>query len=129
MAAPDAILSVAGPALTHFQQVPAPFWQVVTLAIGIAETARARKGWVEPTPATWFQLRPEYIPGAPPRRSQLARHASGTHSASVCAGDLGFDPLSLLPLEAAGAKDMKTRELNNGRLGAAACWCKFCALC
>ena len=33
-----------------------------------------------------------------------------------CAGDLGWDPLQLLPLEAAGARDMKTRELNNGRL-------------
>jgi hypothetical protein len=37
---------------------------------------------------------------------------------SCRAGDLGFDPLRLLPQEAAGAKDMKTRELNNGRLGA-----------
>jgi hypothetical protein len=31
---------------------------------------------------------------------------------------LGWDPLQLYPLEAAGAKDMQTRELNNGRLGA-----------
>jgi hypothetical protein len=53
-----------GPALGHFQQVPAPFWQLLTLAIGIAETMRARKGWQEPTPEGWFKLRPDYSPGA-----------------------------------------------------------------
>ena len=63
--------------------------------IVIAEAARARIGWVEPTHHSWFKLRTSYTPG-----------------------DLGFDPLRLLPLEPTGVRDMKTRELNNGRLGA-----------
>ena len=39
-------------------------------------------------------------------------------SACLSPGDLGFDPLGLFPLEVAAQKDMRTRELNNGRLGA-----------
>jgi hypothetical protein len=127
--------------------VPAPFWQLLTLFIGIAETMRARKGWVEPSPGNVFKLRPEYKPGA--ARSALSARGyalrarsctvcscTGVHSSAktVCSctvlaelvrvqlflhsGDLGWDPLQLYPLEAAGAKDMQTRELNNGRLGA-----------
>ena len=76
--------------------MPSPFWQLLTLAVGVAEAARARRGWEEPTVAqSWFKLRRSYAPG-----------------------DLGFDPLGLFPLEAAAQKDMRTRELNNGRLGA-----------
>ena len=93
---------LAGPALTHFQQLPSPFWLILVESIGIAEAARARIGWVEPSHHSWFKLRASYTPG-----------------------DLGFDPLQLLPLEPAGVRDMKTRELNNGRLGAqrGACLC------
>jgi len=32
------------------------------------------------------------------------------------AGDLGFDPLGLKPTDAAGLKEMQTKELNNGRI-------------
>jgi len=32
------------------------------------------------------------------------------------AGDYGFDPLGLKPLDAAGLKEMQDKELNNGRL-------------
>ncbi len=103
--------------------MPAPFWQLVTLFIGIAETMRARKGWVEPSPGNVFKLRPEYKPGA--ARSALSARTDirvlmrwrGCVLISQT-GDLGWDPLQLYPLEAAGAKDMQTRELNNGRLGA-----------
>jgi hypothetical protein len=59
----------AGAAVSHFQQVPAPFWQLLTLAVGVAEAARARKGWEEPTVAqSWFKLRRSYTPGAWLRR-------------------------------------------------------------
>jgi light-harvesting complex I chlorophyll a/b binding protein 1 len=64
----------------------------VTLAIGIAEAGRASKGWVEPGNGL-FQLRDSYTPG-----------------------DLAFDPLGLMPTDAAGKKEMATKELNNGRL-------------
>ena len=84
--------------MSHFQQVPSPFWQLLTLAVGVAEAARARRGWEEPSVArSWFKLRRSYAPG-----------------------DLGFDPLGLFPLEPAAQRDMRTRELNNGRLGAKA---------
>jgi hypothetical protein len=117
----------AGPAVSHFQQVPAPFWQLLTLAVGVAEAARARKGWEEPTVAqSWFKLRRSYTPGAWLRRC-CAPAGTGANGigfiwfavVALCSlsGDLGFDPLRLFPLEAAAQKDMRTRELNNGRLG------------
>ena len=84
--------SITGLAIDHWQQVPAGFEGVVTLAIGIAEAGRANKGWVEPGNGL-FQLREGYAPG-----------------------DLGFDPLGLMPTAAPVAKEMATKELNNGRL-------------
>ena len=81
-------------AINQFQQVPAGFEAAVTLALGIAEAGRVAKGWADPASGL-FQLKESYAPG-----------------------DLGFDPLRLLPLEPTGVRDMKTRELNNGRLGA-----------
>ena len=36
--------------------------------------------------------------------------------ADHAAGDYGFDPLGLKPRDAAGLKEMQTKELNNGRL-------------
>lgn len=38
------------------------------------------------------------------------------NGSSVEPGDLGFDPLGLYPDDAAGQKDMKTKEIKNGRL-------------
>ena len=84
--------SITGLAINHWQQVPAGFEGVVTLAIGIAEAGRANKGWVEPGNGL-FQLRDNYQPG-----------------------DLDFDPLGLKPTTALVAKEMQTKELNNGRL-------------
>ena len=75
-----------GPALGHFQQVPAPFWQLLTLAIGIAETARARKGWQEPTPEGWFKLRPDYSPGATRARWQSRLRCKPCTKRIVCPG-------------------------------------------
>ena len=86
----------AGPAINHFQQVEsqgAIFWVPLLLAIGIAESYRVAVGWNDPSSSQFYSLRDDYEPG-----------------------NLGFDPLGLLPDDASAAYDMKTKELNNGRL-------------
>eukprot|EP00521_Asterionellopsis_glacialis_P018032 CAMPEP_0195295062 /NCGR_PEP_ID=MMETSP0707-20130614/16526_1 /TAXON_ID=33640 /ORGANISM="Asterionellopsis glacialis, Strain CCMP134" /LENGTH=236 /DNA_ID=CAMNT_0040356195 /DNA_START=114 /DNA_END=821 /DNA_ORIENTATION=- len=63
------------------------------LTINICEALRASKGWVEPGLGPLFTLRENYYPG-----------------------DLGFDPLGLLPEDQKARENMHTKELNNGRL-------------
>lgn len=94
--------SITGLAINQFQQVPSPFWEIVTLFIGIAEAGRASKGWVEPGNGL-FLLRSNYTPG-----------------------DLGWDPLGLKPSNAAELKDISSKEISNGRLASA--WRRRAAL-
>lgn len=87
---------VEGTAITHFQQVEAKgavFWVPLVFAIGLAETYRVSIGWATPTSEGFNKLKPEYEPG-----------------------NLGFDPLNLLPEDPAARKTMQDKELNNGRL-------------
>lgn len=87
---------VTGPAIGHFQQVEshgAVFWTPLLLVIGLLETYRVGLGWATPRSEDFNTLRDDYEPG-----------------------DLGFDPLGLLPTDAAERKEMQTKELNNGRL-------------
>lgn len=63
------------------------------MAIAIAESYRVAVGWNDPTSSQFYSLRDDYEPG-----------------------NLGFDPLGLLPDDEKEAYDMKTKELNNGRL-------------
>merc|ERR1712071_387228 len=87
---------ITGPAITHLSQVPAPFWVLLTVAIGAAEQKRATIGWVEPENTPVAQpglLREEYYPG-----------------------DIGFDPLGLRPEDPEELFVMQTKELQNGRL-------------
>jgi len=86
---------ITGPAIGHFQQVPAPFWESLALCIGIAESYRAQVGWKNPSAlgGTNFELRDEYTPG-----------------------DIGYDPLGLRPTDPEKLEGMMNRELNNGRL-------------
>ena len=87
---------VAGPAINHFQQVEsqgAVFWVPLLLAIGIAESYRVAVGWNDPTSSQFYSLRDDYEPG-----------------------NLGFDPLGLLPDDPKEQYDMKSKEINNGRL-------------
>ena len=88
---------VVGPAIIHFQQIPAPFWQALPVVIGAIEYVRARKGWVEPWRGglSLFRLREEYTPG-----------------------DLGFDPLGLQRTYRRGFEGARARELAYGRVGA-----------
>jgi len=87
---------VKGPAINHFQQVEsqgAIFWVPLLLAIGIAESYRVAVGWNDPTSSQFYSLRDDYEPG-----------------------NLGFDPLGLLPDDPKEQYDMKSKEINNGRL-------------
>uniref|UniRef100_A0A7R9WGN0 Uncharacterized protein n=1 Tax=Pseudictyota dubia TaxID=2749911 RepID=A0A7R9WGN0_9STRA len=87
---------VSGPAITHLTQVPEGFWALLLVAIGAAEQRRAETGWVEPENVPVDkpgQLRESYIPG-----------------------DIGFDPLGLMPDNEEDLMAMQTKELQNGRL-------------
>ena len=87
---------ITGPAITHFAQVPQPFWELLVLSIGVAETFRATVGWKNPQDTQGeadFQLRDGYTPG-----------------------DIGFDPLGLKPEDPEELEEMQTKELQHGRL-------------
>ncbi|KAJ9531718.1 chlorophyll a/b-binding protein L1818, chloroplastic [Haematococcus lacustris] len=84
---------ITGPAINHFQQVKQGFWEPLLVAIGLCESYRVSLGWSTPTGNKFNTLKDDYV-----------------------MGDLGFDPLGLAPTEPEALKDMKTKELNNGRL-------------
>ncbi|XP_024384898.1 light-harvesting complex stress-related protein 1, chloroplastic [Physcomitrium patens] len=87
---------ISGPAIYHFQQVEARgavFWEPLLFAIALCEAYRVGLGWATPRSEDFNTLRDDYEPG-----------------------NLGFDPLGLLPSDPAERKDMQTKELNNGRL-------------
>ena len=68
---------------------------VMSMAIGFAELARARFGWLDPKDLVedGGRLQEGYTPG-----------------------DLGFDPLGMKPTDKAGLLQMQNKEINNGRL-------------
>merc|ERR1740125_55129 len=91
---------VNGPAInqltqiTHFGAGQSAFF-VMSMAIGFAELARARKGWVNPD---------DLVEGG----SRLQEGYSP--------GDLGFDPMGMKPTDAKELANMQAKEINNGRL-------------
>ena len=85
--------AISGPANDQLAQLPSPVFAILTLAIGVAETYRAKLGWVEPTADEVFELRTTYYPG-----------------------DLNFDPLGLKPTDARDFDQMVCKELSHGRL-------------
>eukprot|EP00613_Pedinella_sp_CCMP2098_P007523 CAMPEP_0171603284 /NCGR_PEP_ID=MMETSP0990-20121206/5929_1 /TAXON_ID=483369 /ORGANISM="non described non described, Strain CCMP2098" /LENGTH=128 /DNA_ID=CAMNT_0012165607 /DNA_START=23 /DNA_END=409 /DNA_ORIENTATION=- len=85
---------VTGPANDQLSQLPVVPFALMGLFIGVAETFRATKGFVEPGAETDFQsLRESYYPG-----------------------DIGFDPLGLKPKTAAEFDKRQAQEISNGRL-------------
>jgi hypothetical protein len=86
---------VTGPAVNHFQQVPAVFWGAIGAAIFTAEAQRVQFAWQNPFEADkLFLQKPDFSPG-----------------------DYKFDPLGL----GAGKTNeellsLKLKELNNGRV-------------
>jgi len=91
--------SIRGPAIGHFQQLPSGFWLFVLGSVGVAEFARATKGWVSPGAGQGiFKLKDDYVPG-----------------------NIGFDPLGLSPTPLDDPdnvlfRERQEQELNHGRL-------------
>jgi len=85
-----------GPAIQQIPALPPVLWFGMTLAIGIAESARIQKGWANPYEGmeNVQSLKEDYYPG-----------------------DLGFDPLGLKPEDPAEFRIMQEKELSHGRLG------------
>ncbi|CAN0074931.1 unnamed protein product [Laminaria digitata] len=86
-----------GPAVDHFQEITAQypeFWVFSLLGMALVEYKSITTAFAEPSPITGEGgLRDDYTPG-----------------------DLGFDPLGLMPKTEAALATMQTKELNNGRL-------------
>jgi hypothetical protein len=85
-----------GPAIEQIPKLPPGLWVFMTLGIGIAESLRIQKGWANPYEVgqdNVQRLKPEYTPG-----------------------DLGFDPLGLMPEDPAEFRTMQEKELSHGRL-------------
>uniref|UniRef100_A0A0G4HNN3 Plastid light harvesting protein n=1 Tax=Chromera velia CCMP2878 TaxID=1169474 RepID=A0A0G4HNN3_9ALVE len=87
-------------ALTQWQYIEdkwPQFDEIVLVVIGLIEGYTIAKGWQSPD-----------------------EHSGGFFAANLKSsyepGDLGFDPLNLLPKDAEGRKSMMTKERNNGRL-------------
>merc|ERR1712216_936237 len=80
--------------LGEVRKVFPEFFEILTLAIGVAELGRALVGWVPPNKASGDQrLNADYYPG-----------------------DIGFDPLGLKPEDPEEFAEMQTKELQHGRL-------------
>lgn len=83
------------PSYIAFQETPLQtFWPAAVLFISLPEIFSVFS-FQSPFGGEMWTIRPDYA-----------------------AGDLGFDPLSLKPSDAAALKDMQTKELNNGRYAA-----------
>jgi hypothetical protein len=96
---------ITGPAIFQFQQaddINSFFWVGVLFSIALVEVQNILTGWDSPAetqakPNSWSkgvaELKDDYING-----------------------DLGFDPLGLMPTDSAAFDEMRTKELQNGRL-------------
>ena len=110
----------AGPAIYHFTQMEKylpGFWLIPTLLTAVFEAASIAKGWApfSETKGTMSWLKDDYIPV-----SQIICFYFSLGDTNLLSdhlqGDLGFDPLGLSPKDPAGFRDMRTKELQNGRL-------------
>jgi hypothetical protein len=85
---------ITGPAINQFQQVPSGFWEPLVIVIGILESYRVSRGWATPVGEDFNYLKEDYTPG-----------------------NLGFDPLGLLPKnDPTAVMVAQSKEINNGRL-------------
>ena len=87
---------ITGPAITQLAQVNPLLWVFLGAGIAKSESSRAEAAFVEPSQVRYDrpgQMRDTYIPG-----------------------NLGFDPLGLMPDDEEEFFAMQTKELQNGRL-------------
>ena len=89
----EGLEGITGPAVYHFEQLPGVLKPALLGGLGFFEYGRAKKGWVSPADGGYWELRKDYNPG-----------------------ELGFDPLGLYPTNEKMQDEIKTKELNNGRL-------------
>merc|ERR1719393_1090985 len=86
-----------GPAIDQIPQLPVWLWAVMAGGIGLAESKRISIAFRE-LDGTKLKAETALKPGYTP-------------------GDLGFDPLSLAPTDAAEFREMQEKELAHARLG------------
>jgi Chlorophyll A-B binding protein len=84
---------VSGPAINYFSQIGFDFWLKLVAFIGLVEAYSIFTAWA-------------------PRKD--TKGTVGWLTDSYTPGDLGFDPLGLL--SRSNQKEMRTKELQNGRL-------------
>lgn len=92
---------IMGAAIYQFQQADAilsNFWEIVLFSIALVEGQNIIVGWESPDETN-------------ARNTGVANLKD-----SYVNGDLGFDPLNLKPTDSAAFDEMRTKELNNGRL-------------
>merc|ERR1712159_52488 len=85
-----------GPAIEQIPKLPPALWFGMTLGIGICESIRIQAGWANPFEGN----KPWTLKGAD----------------KYTPGDIGFDPLGLKPTDPEEFREMRTKELQNGRL-------------
>jgi Chlorophyll A-B binding protein len=92
---------ISGPSIFQFQQADDifnEFWVLVLFGVALVEGQNIISGW-------------ETIQDTQKRNTGVAELR-----ADYVNGDLGFDPLGLKPTDAAAFDEIRTKELNNGRL-------------
>jgi Chlorophyll A-B binding protein len=93
---------ISGPAIYQFQQADdlnSYFWVAILFGVALVEGQNILTGWESPRETT--DRRPQGI-------AQLKD--------DYINGDLGFDPLGLTPTDSDEFDELRTKELNNGRL-------------